>query len=127
MDEHQRAASLLNLLDLETLDRDLFRGSRDPEAFGRVFGGQVVAQALAALGHDRLATMLRVDAPEEGWILGAGFETKLVEALQPMRYPQAKASTHNSATIATRSAQAFQRRVTDARISAGPGSFLPVG
>ncbi|NRA30798.1 MAG: thioesterase family protein, partial [Parvularculaceae bacterium] len=48
MDEQQRASSLLNLLDLETLDRDFFRGARDPEAFGRVFGGQVVAQALAA-------------------------------------------------------------------------------
>lgn len=48
VEQHQRASSLLQLLDLETLDRDLFRGARDPVAFGRVFGGQVVAQALAA-------------------------------------------------------------------------------
>ncbi|MEM9810142.1 MAG: acyl-CoA thioesterase II, partial [Pseudomonadota bacterium] len=41
----------IKLLDLETLDRDLFRGARDTEARGRVFGGQVVAQGLMAASH----------------------------------------------------------------------------
>lgn len=45
---NERAQALLQLLDLETIDRDLFRGARDPEASGRIFGGQVVAQALIA-------------------------------------------------------------------------------
>ncbi|MEM9837744.1 MAG: acyl-CoA thioesterase II [Pseudomonadota bacterium] len=48
MTEQNRAEALIKLLDLETLDRDLFRGARDPAASGRVFGGQVVAQALMA-------------------------------------------------------------------------------
>ncbi|NNU16779.1 acyl-CoA thioesterase II [Parvularcula sp. ZS-1/3] len=56
------AESLLQLLDLETLDLNLFRGARDPEAKGRVFGGQVVAQALAAaaqtVSEDRRAHSL---------------------------------------------------------------------
>ena len=36
------------LLDVETLDRNLFRGPVKPGATGRVFGGQVVAQAFMA-------------------------------------------------------------------------------
>jgi acyl-CoA thioesterase II len=37
-----------DLLRVERLDRDLFRGPAVEEAAGRVFGGQVIAQALAA-------------------------------------------------------------------------------
>ena len=39
---------LERLLTVEELDRDLFRGTRQPEGRGRVFGGQVIAQALMA-------------------------------------------------------------------------------
>ena len=39
---------LLQLLDLEEIDTDLYRGARLPEGRGRVFGGQVIAQALRA-------------------------------------------------------------------------------
>ena len=53
--EEQRAtdpagmiAQLEQLLTVEELDRDLFRGVRQPEGRGRVFGGQVIAQALMA-------------------------------------------------------------------------------
>ena len=42
------AETMLSLFDLETLDINLYRGARDPEARGRVFGGQVIGQALAA-------------------------------------------------------------------------------
>lgn len=45
---NERAEALLELLDLEAIDRDLFRGARDPGAHGRIFGGQVVGQALIA-------------------------------------------------------------------------------
>lgn len=39
---------LIALLDVETIDIDLYRGARQPEGVGRVFGGQVIAQALQA-------------------------------------------------------------------------------
>ncbi|PAX09286.1 acyl-CoA thioesterase [Sphingomonas lenta] len=39
-------AILVDLLDVEEIDTDLFRGSRQPGGVGRVFGGQVIAQAL---------------------------------------------------------------------------------
>lgn len=42
------ARELLDLLDLENLDGDLFRGSQPDSARARVYGGQVAAQALIA-------------------------------------------------------------------------------
>jgi len=39
---------LIDLLQLEQIDTDLYRGARQPGGIGRVFGGQVVAQALQA-------------------------------------------------------------------------------
>lgn len=39
---------LLGILDLEPLEVDLFRGNSTPTGWRRVFGGQVVAQALVA-------------------------------------------------------------------------------
>ena len=44
----QLTANLLALLDVEEIDTDLYRGARLPEGRGRVFGGQVIAQALQA-------------------------------------------------------------------------------
>lgn len=41
-------ARLTRLLEVEELDTDLYRGMRLPEGRGRVFGGQVIAQALMA-------------------------------------------------------------------------------
>ena len=41
-------AQLRTLLDIETIDTDLYRGPRMPGGRGRVFGGQVIAQALVA-------------------------------------------------------------------------------
>ncbi len=40
--------ALVDLLDLEELDHDLFRGKPAPNLRGRTFGGQVAAQALTA-------------------------------------------------------------------------------
>ncbi|SDA16124.1 acyl-CoA thioesterase II [Sphingomonas sp. NFR15] len=42
------ASELVTLLDVEEIDTDLFRGRRLAGAVGRVFGGQVIAQALQA-------------------------------------------------------------------------------
>lgn len=39
---------LVDLLDVETIDVDLYRGARQPGGVGRVFGGQVIGQALQA-------------------------------------------------------------------------------
>ncbi|WNO54982.1 acyl-CoA thioesterase [Stakelama saccharophila] len=39
---------LVELLDVEEIDTDLYRGARQPGGVGRVFGGQVIAQALQA-------------------------------------------------------------------------------
>lgn len=39
---------LLALLDLEKIEEDVFRGLSPPEHAQRVFGGQVLAQALVA-------------------------------------------------------------------------------
>src|SRR4051812_19863955 len=71
------SGGLADLLELEVLDRDLFRGENDPGAGERLslYGGQVAAQALRAAGltvpDDRLPHSLhgyflrpgRVDRP----------------------------------------------------------------
>ncbi|HUQ39533.1 MAG TPA: acyl-CoA thioesterase II [Acidimicrobiales bacterium] len=43
--------SLLDLLDLESIEVNMFRGHSPEEGRGRVFGGQVAAQALMAAGR----------------------------------------------------------------------------
>lgn len=47
----RRLDALCALLELEELDLDLYRGQNEPETMGRLFGGQVLAQALAAAGR----------------------------------------------------------------------------
>lgn len=44
---------------------------------------RLLARALARLAPDRLSAMLRVQAPEEGWIFGLGFEEELSGRLAP--------------------------------------------
>lgn len=48
IDAAQAAQSLKRLLTVEELDTDLYRGMCDADVPGRMFGGQVIAQALAA-------------------------------------------------------------------------------
>ncbi|MFJ1746149.1 acyl-CoA thioesterase [Streptomyces sp. NPDC088116] len=43
--------ALLDLLDLERIDEDIFRGRSQSSVVPRVFGGQVAAQALVAAGR----------------------------------------------------------------------------
>ncbi|MFG2117705.1 acyl-CoA thioesterase II [Streptomyces sp. NPDC048710] len=58
----QALQNLLELLDLEQLEEDIFRGQSRSAVVPRVFGGQVAAQALVAAGRtvpaDRLAHSL---------------------------------------------------------------------
>jgi acyl-CoA thioesterase II len=46
--DQQSVDELVALLDLEEIDQDLYRGQSIPTPRGRVFGGQVAAQALCA-------------------------------------------------------------------------------
>lgn len=59
---HTALDDLLDLLDLERIERDIFRGESRSALVPRVFGGQVAAQALVAAGRtvpeDRLAHSL---------------------------------------------------------------------
>ncbi|MDX3518914.1 acyl-CoA thioesterase II [Streptomyces scabiei] len=47
----QALLSLLDLLDLEQIEENIFRGRSRPAIVPRVFGGQVAAQALVAAGR----------------------------------------------------------------------------
>ena len=91
-------AELISLLDVETLDTDLYRGRRRLDGVGRVFGGEVIAQALAAaqrsVDEDRVAhslhayfmrpgseahpTIYRVERDHDG----GSFSTRRVIAIQ---------------------------------------------
>ena len=44
-------SELLDLLQLETLEQNLYRGQSQNLGWGRIFGGQVVGQALSAASH----------------------------------------------------------------------------
>ncbi|WP_433497861.1 acyl-CoA thioesterase [Sphaerimonospora sp. CA-214678] len=48
---HSALKELLDLLDLEQIELDIFRGRSPEERIQRVFGGQVAAQALVAAGR----------------------------------------------------------------------------
>lgn len=93
------AHELLDLLDLEALDRNLFRGTgAGGETPTRIYGGQVIAQALAAayrtvpedrLCHSLHAYFIRPGRPEMPVIYdvdrsrdGGSFTTRRVVAMQ---------------------------------------------
>ena len=88
---------ILTLLDLETLDTDLFRGFNPPFETRRIYGGQVVAQALAAAyrtiedrvchslhsyfirpGNPKLPILFQVDRARDG----GSFSVRRVVAIQ---------------------------------------------
>ncbi|MBB3879211.1 acyl-CoA thioesterase [Sphingomonas pseudosanguinis] len=92
------AQGLVDLLDVEEIDTDLYRGARRPGGQGRVFGGQVIAQALQAAqrsteapkvahslhayfmrpGDERYPIIYRVERDFEG----RSFATRRVIAMQ---------------------------------------------
>lgn len=91
-------ARLLSLLDLETIEVDLFRGRSTDPGWTRVYGGQVVAQALMAASrtvradrpaHSLHAYFLRPGDPAVPIVYrvererdGTSFATRRVEAVQ---------------------------------------------
>ncbi|MEV8361289.1 acyl-CoA thioesterase [Streptomyces niveus] len=90
--------SLLDLLDLERIEEDIFRGLSRPTAIPRVYGGQVAAQALVAAGrtvpadrsaHSLHAYFLRAGDPGAPIVYtvdrirdGRSFTTRRVVAVQ---------------------------------------------
>ena len=52
---HRVLADLVDLLTLERLDRDLFRGRSQDLGWGAIFGGQVLGQALSAAAQTVVA------------------------------------------------------------------------
>lgn len=97
-DRETLVAGLVALLDLEPLDRDLYRGPVKPGATGRIFGGQVVAQAFMAaersidddkIAHSLHAYFLRPGDERQPIILrverdfdGGSFASRRVIAIQ---------------------------------------------
>ncbi|GGI71156.1 acyl-CoA thioesterase II [Polymorphobacter multimanifer] len=89
---------LIELLDIEELDTDLYRGATRDEGWKRVYGGQVVAQALVAasrtvpaerLCHSLHAYFIRAGDPAHPIVYkverdrdGGSFTTRRVVALQ---------------------------------------------
>lgn len=93
--------SLVSVLDLEVIDLNLFRGRTSEEGWQRVFGGQVLAQALVAAGrtieeprmaHSLHGYFLLAGNPSEPIIYevertrdGTSFSTRHVKAIQNSR------------------------------------------
>lgn len=91
-------ARLVRLLDVEEIEVDLYRGANTDEGWTRVYGGQVVAQALAAAqrtvpaerpvhslhsyfirpGEPRIPILYKVDRERDG----SSFTTRRVTAVQ---------------------------------------------
>ncbi|MFE5967906.1 acyl-CoA thioesterase [Streptomyces sp. NPDC056463] len=95
---HAALDDLLDLLDLERIEQDIFRGQSRPSIVPRVFGGQVAAQALVAAGrtvpedrpaHSLHAYFLRAGDPGAPIVYnvdrirdGRSFTTRRVVAVQ---------------------------------------------
>lgn len=95
---HPAATELLEILNLETIDTNLFRGQNDTVHKMRVFGGQVLAQAIAAAnrtvdesrlchsahgyflrpGQPKLPVLYRIERIRDG----RSFTTRRIVALQ---------------------------------------------
>ncbi|MGP6087214.1 molybdopterin guanine dinucleotide synthesis [Antarctobacter jejuensis] len=89
----QRFAGQVAVWPFEGLDRpvalveiwpglinDAVRAATGPDNIRDAVQVSLLARALSRLAPDRLADMLAVDAPHEGWILGLGHEKELLDA-----------------------------------------------
>ena len=110
---HPALSALLDLLDLEQIEEDIFRGQSRSAAVPRVFGGQVAAQAMVAAGrtvpegrnaHSLHAYFLRMGDPGAPIVYtvdrirdGRSFTTRRVVAVQhgqPIFHLSASFQTH---------------------------------
>jgi acyl-CoA thioesterase-2 len=81
---HATLQALLDLLDLEPLEHNLYRGRNRDIGSGRVYGGQVLAQALVAAG--RTVEAGRVAHSLHGYfILPGDVETPIVYFVERLR------------------------------------------
>ncbi|GAA4729139.1 acyl-CoA thioesterase II [Nocardioides endophyticus] len=75
---------LVDLLDLERLDGDLFRGKQPESARARVYGGQVAAQALMA-GIRTVPTEFAVHSLHSYFLLGGDYAVPIVYDVERIR------------------------------------------
>lgn len=75
---------LLRLLQLEQLEDKLFRGESHPTPWGRVFGGQVLAQALLASAQT-VPDDRRIHSLHGYFILGGDVERPIVYDVEALR------------------------------------------
>ncbi|MGZ6967822.1 MAG: acyl-CoA thioesterase [Acidimicrobiia bacterium] len=137
------ARGLAALLDLEALDRDLFRGENEPGAGARMslYGGQVAAQALRAAGatvpperlpHSMHGYFLRPGLVDRPVILhvdrdrdGGSFSARHVRAVQDGEVIFSMvASFHAREESATFDAVATRGGADPATLAARPSPFL---
>jgi acyl-CoA thioesterase-2 len=132
----QQAVTLEQILDLEPLDRDLFRGRTRPTQTLRTFGGEVASQALVAAGrtvdgergvHSLHAYFLRPGNPKAPLIYrvdrirdGGSFTTRRVVATQ-----SGEAVFHLSASFQAPEAGSFHHQVP--QLTAPAPDQLPPG
>ncbi|MFD9453125.1 acyl-CoA thioesterase II [Streptomyces sp. NPDC059985] len=113
LDENEALTDLLELLDLEQIEENIFRGTSRQSLVPRVFGGQVAAQALVAAGrtvpadrtaHSLHSYFLRAGDPGAPIVYsvdrirdGRSFTTRRVVAVQhgqPIFHLSASFQTH---------------------------------
>ena len=75
---------LVDLLDLERLDGDLFRGKQPESARARVYGGQVAAQALMA-GIRTVPAEFAVHSLHSYFLLGGDYSVPIVYDVERIR------------------------------------------
>jgi acyl-CoA thioesterase II len=75
---------LVDLLDLERLDGDLFRGKQPESARARVYGGQVAAQALMA-GTRTVPADFAVHSLHSYFLLGGDYSVPIVYEVERIR------------------------------------------
>jgi acyl-CoA thioesterase-2 len=90
--------SLLSMLDLEPLEQNLFRGRSPADGWQRVFGGQVLGQALVAAG--RTVDGIRPAHSLHGYFLLAG------DPAHPIIYEVER--TRDGGSFSTRRVKAIQ-------------------
>lgn len=75
---------LLDLLDVETLDVDLFRGGQPDSARARVYGGQVAAQALIA-GARTVGPEFHVHSLHSYFLLPGDYQVPIIYDVERIR------------------------------------------